>query len=145
MSEGKGNVVVAIILGVLGALGAFILGVLARQPEVNRLKKQVKNLQELSKRGQITITELDRQVDEIHKRYEAFKVWAYMDKKRELFLISCFCKEIIVLSKINKYKHPTSNEEKLFLKNCNTVIDGDQVSKEIMDNIGNYLIKKYNN
>ena len=67
----------------LSAGGGAIGGALARQPEINRLKAQVKKLQEEIERLQSVIKEQDRQIRELKIRYNALKAYSFSERAKQ--------------------------------------------------------------
>lgn len=73
---------VAIGLLLAGGFGAGV-GALSRQPEINRLKAQVKILQEEISRLQLIVREQDRQIKELKIRYKALRAYSFIERKRQ--------------------------------------------------------------
>jgi hypothetical protein len=64
---------ITIVFGLLGLFGGGTIGALARQPEINKLKEQVKTLQKEVKRLNSLIDEQNRQINALRGKYEALK------------------------------------------------------------------------
>jgi biotin-(acetyl-CoA carboxylase) ligase len=150
------------LTGILTALGTLVglgIGVLIRQPQINKMKKQIQILQkELPQKIENIQKELNRQIDELHKRYEALKVWQFyqkwkqskiiIKKGKETFILKCLCKEgIELLGKSIREKLDgkilLNDDEKIFLINFSEMIDGKPINSETMDKISVYLMEKY--
>ncbi|MDR1971272.1 MAG: hypothetical protein LBQ46_05070 [Treponema sp.] len=156
--EMQGKVVTVIMAG-LGSLVGLGIGALLRQPEINRLKKEIKHLQEeLPGKIENIENELNRQIDELHKRYTALKLWQFIEKKKqkglmleknkEIFIFRCFCKEGIELlgkgiAEKKEKQVLLANQEREFLDNFTDLLDGKAISEDVMDKINDYLLTKY--
>jgi hypothetical protein len=64
------------------ALGA-LMGALARQPEINRLKKQIKILQCEIVRLKKCIIEQHRQIKVLKSKFTALKAWQFIEKAQK--------------------------------------------------------------
>ena len=130
-----GETVIKWIIGGLAALGGLAIGALARQPEVSSYKKQIITLKkDLSERMLKVEEELNRQVDELNKRYMALKAWQFFEKAkaksiyekkaREVFFMKCCCSEYIrILGKSLSKDMFLNEQETQFLKSFDNVLN----------------------
>ncbi|AIQ56179.1 hypothetical protein [Paenibacillus borealis] len=72
-----------ILVPIIAALGGVVAGTLSRQPEVNRLKQQVRTLQAEIQRLQALVKEQDRQIKELKIRYNALKAYQFTEKIKQ--------------------------------------------------------------
>ncbi len=66
----------------LTAAGGITIGVLSRQPEINRLKEQVRVLQREIETLRKAMQEQQRQINELKIRYSTLKVWNFAERQR---------------------------------------------------------------
>ena len=67
---------------VLTGAGCLVAGALSRQPEINRLKEQVRVLQKEVESLRRAMHEQQRQIEELKIRYSALKAWNFVEKQR---------------------------------------------------------------
>ncbi len=67
---------------VLTAAGSLAVGALSRQPEINRLKEQVRILQKEIETLRRAMQEQQRQIEELKIRYSTLKAWNFAEKQR---------------------------------------------------------------
>jgi len=67
---------------VLTAAGGLAIGALSRQPEINRLKEQVRVLQREIETLRKAMQEQQRQIDELKIRYSTLKAWNFAERQR---------------------------------------------------------------
>ena len=71
-------------LWTLGAsVAGYYVGSLSRQPEINKLKNQVKLLQKEVERLQQVICIQNSQINELKIRYTTLKGWQYIEKNKQ--------------------------------------------------------------
>ena len=110
-----------IAAGIFASVG-FIGGALLRQPEINRLKKQVLLLQQENERLKEIIKEQKRQIFDLKKRYDSLS-FVHFIQKNELqsdikfkILVFCAFKEYSNLSMQKIKGVQLSEEQNKFLK-----------------------------
>lgn len=145
--------VIKVVIGGLAALGGLAIGALIRQPEVSNYKKQILVLKkELSERMLKVEEELNRQVDELNKRYMALKAWQffekakaksiYENKAKEVFFMKCCCSEYIrILGKSISDKNNLADEEKQFLKSFDNILNN-KVEENDSSIVKQYITEK---
>lgn len=150
MAEEK---VIKWIIGVLAALGGLAIGALARQPEVSSYKKQIIALKkDLSERMLKVEEELNRQVDELNKRYMALKAWQFFEeakaksiyekKAREVFFMKCCCSEYIrILGKSLSKDMSLNEQETQFLKSFDNVLNN-KLEENDLNSVKVYISNK---
>lgn len=143
--------VVKVIIGGLAALGGLAIGALARQPEVSKLKKQVTILKkDLSERMYKVEEELNRQLDELNKRYLALRAWQFFEKRKtriiyekkadEVYFMKCCCSEFIrLLGKSVAKKEKLLESEQTFLSSFTNVLENKSTEQEV-DFIKRYIL-----
>lgn len=81
---------IPLIIPILTGIGGLVAGALSRQPEINRLKEQVKILQSEIIRLQGVIKEQQRQIEELKIRFNTLKASNFIEKKRILGITKGF-------------------------------------------------------
>lgn len=64
------------------AVGGLVVGALVRQPEINRLKEQVRTLQKEIVRLQSVLKEQQRQINEFKIRLQTLKAHSFVERQR---------------------------------------------------------------
>jgi len=131
-------------------LGGAAIGALARQPEVNRLKAQVRELQEEIQRLQRIVQEQDRQIKELKIRYEALKVYQIMERMKQksrvrgsLIFQYAFMEYLDLLVMRTHDEEELQEEQQLFFNIFDKIINGKVLSVEEKMLIREYIIDKY--
>lgn len=128
---------------------SFVAGILARQPEVNKLKQQVKALQKEIDRLNRVIVEQNRQISELKVRYKALKGYAFIEKMktecdiRGILLHQCAYKEWMELTLSQANEKPISEEELHFYNLYEALLRGGEVSDEQIGEIRSYIYQRY--
>jgi len=137
-----GETVAKVIIGGLAGLAGLAIGALSRQPEVSKYKKQVLTLKnDLSERMFNVEKELNRQVDELNKRYLALKTWQFLEKRKtrlvyekkaeEVFFMKCCCSEYIrLLGKSVARNEVISDAERTFINYFTSILEGKATEQE---------------
>jgi uncharacterized protein YchJ len=120
-------------LPILGswALGTLI-GALLRQPEINRLKKQVKILHNEISRLKTIILEQKRQFEVLRNKYTALKAWNFIEKARnktKLYgtIIHAYAlNDYLLLSNEVLNKQELSDDQKVFVNLYDRLINKPQ-------------------
>lgn len=74
--------VVSVVWGLIGLTGGGLLGALSRQPEINRLKEQVRKLQAEVDRLNRLISEQDRQIQGLRMKYDVLRGKSIMEEAK---------------------------------------------------------------
>jgi hypothetical protein len=148
--EVKMTITVMIVAGAF--FGGFTVGALFRQPEINRLKKQVRQLQNNQGELYSTIKEQQRQVDVLKYEYNALQFYQFAKKqdnrkiyKEELLKVYMYKEYVDIL-----YEQLASDKE--LDKDRNTYFsimndffeDNKKVSEAQMKEAQQYILAKYN-
>jgi len=137
---------IPLIVPIVVGAGSFIAGALSRQPEINRLKKQVKVLQEQIEKLQFVIQEQQRQIEEYKLRYKALKGYHWIEKRKCMgvtkgFLVLQYAfKEYIELS-IAQASGKNINENELRFYNAYNALMSDIVIPDTEKLFINVFIK----
>ena len=121
---------IPVIVWLLGMGGTFILGALARQPEINRLKAQIEQLQKNQEALRKTILEQQRQIEELKIRFNALKAWQFQQriehsrKIRSVQLHRCALKEYMTLAVQRIRGRELTEEQSAFINVYGRVMDG---------------------
>ena len=133
----------------LAAIGGGIIGALARQPEVNRLKKQVRLLQNEVDRLHGIISGQMREISELYIRYKALKGLRFSERaaqkkniKGHLLHLYSY-KEYIELLCFQAKGNELNNSQKGFFNAYELMLDGNDIPMENYLSIKNYISEKY--
>lgn len=140
-----------VILAAFVLVIVFVIGFLIRQPQVNKLKKQLEVLQKDNSRLLDMIRSKQAEYQELLLQHQALKALQFRKKaksneklSRNLIMQYAIYEYISLLIKGGRYGKKMTNEEKAFYKAFQNVIDGKQVSDFDKENI-KYFIKKRHN
>lgn len=133
---------------ILAGLGGGVIGALSRQPEINRLKKQVQLLQEEIQRLQSVIEEQNRQIQELSIRYKTLKAWQFSERARSraqargAIMHQWAFKEYIELLCFQSRELPISEDEKKFFNAYENLLSGKgDMNERVL--IRDYVAAKY--
>jgi hypothetical protein len=70
------------IIPLLTGTSGLVIGALSRQPEINRLKEQVRVLQREVTALRRIMQEQQRQIEELKIRYNSLKAWNFAERRR---------------------------------------------------------------
>lgn len=137
-----------LIAGAIAA-GSFVAGVLFRQPEINRLKKQVHILQQETERLQRIIEEQNRQICELQTRYKALKGYQFVERAKQAgrtrgALIHQYAfKEWLELTCGQASGRSMGEDETEFFNTYEAVLHGVDVPKENLVKIKEFIQNRY--
>jgi hypothetical protein len=140
---------IPLIVPILVGAGGLIAGMLVRQPEINRLKKQVKLLQAEIARLQIVLKEQTRQVSELKIRYNAIKSLHFLEKRkvgkitRGTVIFQYAWREYLELTIHMARAGKPTEEEKHFFVIFETLISENDVGLVEKLFLKNYIASKY--
>lgn len=69
------------LIAAIGILGGFVLGALSRQPEINDLKKQVRQLKKQHGHLVQVVNAQNREIEDLLARYHALKVYQVFQRR----------------------------------------------------------------
>lgn len=123
------------ILAALIGLGAFLAGILIRQPRINKLKKQVETLQKDNSRLISLCESKQNEYRELLVQHKALKAFQFRkkavlhDKMVESISMQYAIKDYVsLLIKRVKHEQELSKEEIMFFNAFEKVIDGKTIS-----------------
>lgn len=131
------------------AAGSFVVGALFRQPEINRLKKQVRILQQEIKRLQRIIEEQNRQICELQTRYKALKGYQFVERAklagrtRGALIHQYAYKEWLELTCGQASGESMSEDETEFFNTYEAVLHGGDVPKENLVKMKEFIQNRY--
>ena len=138
------------LIPILNLAGGLIIGALARQPEINRLKKQVKKLQNEIKRLQGVIREQKRQIGELKIRYDALKAWNFIEKAKvssslSARLMQMYCmKDYMELSVLKVKENELSEQQSIFFNLFDKIVNNyADITVEEFAELKKYIFSKY--
>lgn len=143
---------IPILVSIITGLGGIIVGALSRQPEVNRLKAQVKTLQAEIHRLQNVIKEQDRQIRELKIRYNALKAYHFVERAKQksrvkgVIMFQYAFKEYmdLLIAQARKNNIQLSKEELYFFNTFERLMNNNEVTIEEKLYIREYIRDKYN-
>jgi hypothetical protein len=141
------------VLGALLAREEFLADALSRQPEVHRLKEQVKRLHREIERLQLIIFEQDRQIYELKIRYNTLKAYQFIEKAKQkskikgAIMFQYGFKEYIELlvAKAHNPNFVLKKEEQAFFNIFERLINNANISLEEKMFVREYIRFKYKN
>jgi hypothetical protein len=144
------NKLVRHIFAALGAILLFFAGFFARQPTINNLKKQVKQLQKETERLNQLRYAQHREIGELLIKYKALGALQFKKKSLEkenikgLLIYQYGAREYLGLL-IDSVKHGIEIPKQAigFFKAFDKVIDGDKVSDSDRKKIKEYIFVKH--
>lgn len=140
------------VIAILSASAGFIAGTLARQPEINKLKKQLKSLQSANGELRIMMEKQQEQLEFMLIEYQKIKFYHILRKKEkramlrgELYINYTYKEYIELLVKNVKSmgEFEMDDNQKNFFGLCNKQISGEKLSIEEESIIRNYIFVKY--
>jgi hypothetical protein len=132
-----------------GAAAGSIIGALSRQPEINRLKKQVSLLQAEISRIQGLIVEQSRQISELKIRYNVIKGYNFLLRSKfegsiKGHIINQYAfREYVAISKTKLNGVELDEKSKSFFGLYDKLITGGNLEFKEFSFLKNYLIDKY--
>lgn len=140
------------LIVLLSAGGGTILGCAIRQPEINKLKRQVKDLQKDNTRIKQLMRQQQENLEQLMIEYSKLKFYQILDKRKlNQDVRGQICqgyeyKEYVdLLTKVLREggDENLSEEQKGFLELCTEQIEGKELGKEKEKEINDYIMKKY--
>ena len=137
---------IPLLIPILSAVGGLFVGALSRQPEITRLKKQAKILQQETERLQKLIEEQDRQIRSLKMQVNGLKgqqlIQALGRTKGAVMHQYAFKEYIDLCCELVKDK-PTTEQEKLFFNIYENMLNGIEVNIEDKVFLKEYLLRRY--
>jgi hypothetical protein len=135
----------------LAVVGGSVIGALLRQPEINRLKKQVRVLHKEIERLQGVIEEQDRQIKELKIRYDTLKAYNFVSRMqhganlRGWILQQYAFKEYVSISVCKIRGTQIEDEKTIFFNIYLKFLNGqaDEVSVAEYQLLKKYLLSRY--
>lgn len=142
---------ISLIMGLLMAGGGAVAGALARQPEIDRLKAQVKKLQEEVQRLQLVIKEQDRQIKELKIRYNALKAYSFSERAKQksnlkgaIMFQYCYKEYMdLLVVQVHNSDFVLKEEEKTFFNIFDSMVNNQELSVEEQMFLREYIRHKY--
>lgn len=140
------------LIVVLCTTGGTVLGTLIRQPEINKLKKQIKELQKDNSRVKQLMRQQQENLEKMLVEYSSIRFYHVLTKRkikqsiRGEIVIGYELKEYVDLLKrsINeKGVHNFSEREKEFFELSMQLIEGENMNISQEKFMSDYVIKKY--
>ncbi|MDI9519797.1 MAG: hypothetical protein QM308_01365 [Bacillota bacterium] len=138
-----------ILVGTLIASGGAVVGALSRQPEINRLKRLVKQLQAEIQKLQALIDEQNNQINELFVRYKALKVYQIFSKISErkniqkALVFQYGAKNYLDLLLKQVRNESVDKTDLTFFRAFEKVMNGETISKEDQKTIQVYILTKH--
>lgn len=137
---------IPLLVPILTAAGGAIVGALSRQPEVNRLKKQVKTLQAEVERLHKLIDEQDRQIKSLKMQVSGLKGYQRIQalgRTKGAVMQQYAFKEYIDLCCEQAKDKIITEKEKTFFNIYENMINGIEVNVEAKVFLKEYLFNRY--
>ena len=140
----------ALLIGFSGS-GGVVIGCLVRQPEINRLRKMVKQLNDKNSSLRKIIEEQMQLVDQLQDQIRTYQFYNWMKKRKtrvELrknltaqYAIKEYCE--ILLWKNKNRKEKLDDTQQRFFNIMDRYISGREILPEDKVFLDDYVIKKY--
>lgn len=136
----------------LSATGGTVLGCAIRQPEISKLKRQIRDLQKDNSKIKKLMYQQQETLENLMREYAKLKFYQVLQKRsmkqyvRGQILIGYEYKEYIDLLKKAIQDSGTekfSEEEKQFFEFCGHLIGEEYISDEEEKMVNAYIMKKY--
>lgn len=131
-------------------LGGVLTGFLIRQPKINKLKKQVELLQQDNRKLIAMITDKQQNYQELLIQLKALKALQFRKKSEvkeqlteNLVMQYAIKAYLSLLLKNGRYGQKLDNDEIVFFKSFEKVIDGNNLSTSDKVKIRNYIMKHH--
>lgn len=140
---------IPLLIPIAAAGVGFVAGCLARQPEINRLKKQVRILQAEIARLRKVIEEQNRQIEELKIRYNVLKAYQFVQKVKQeghirgAIIQQYAFKEYTELCCIQVRGGTLSEEQVVFFNTYELALHGKEVPDDELRELRNYIIARY--
>ena len=137
---------IPLLVPLLTAAGGAIIGALSRQPEINRLKEQVKTLQQEVERLHKLVEEQDRQIKSLKMQVNGLKGQQQIQalgKTKGAVMQQYAFKEYIELCCEQVKKKAITEQEQLFFNVYENMLNGIQVDIESKVFLKEYLYRRY--
>lgn len=127
----------------------FVAGMLSRQPEINRLKQQVRTLQAEIIRLRKLIEEQNRQIEELKIRYNVLKGYQFVQKvKQEGYIKGAIVqqyafKEYTELCCVQVRGGKLTEEQVQFFNAYELVLNNVEIPKEKLLMVRNFVVTRH--
>ncbi len=139
-----------IIFFPLIAIGGFFGGFLIRQPGINKLRKQAQLLQSDNEKLQNCLKRHQDSFDNLYLQYKGLKVLElknkaeYKGKLKNNLVLQYGIKDYLeLLFDITKNERKLTNEECIFYKSFDGVIEGKKISDRNFEKIKEYVMSNH--
>ena len=139
-----------IIIFPLIAIGGFFTGFLIRQPSINKLRKKVQLLQSDNQKLQNCLKKYQDSFDDLYLQYKGLKVLELKNKaeqkdklKNNLVLQYGIKDYLELLFDVTKNERKLTNEECIFYKSFDGVIEGKNISDRNFEKIKEYVMSNH--
>lgn len=139
-----------IIIVPLVAIASFFTGFFVRQPKINKLRKQIEIMQKQLDFIQNRMSEYQKNYDNLLIQYKGLKVLQlkkkaeYEGKLKDNLVLQYGMKDYLnLLFDVVKKDRKLTDEENIFYKSFDNVIEGKKVGKIAFENIKEYVMKKH--
>ncbi len=139
-----------VIVGILAGLGGTVIGALSRQPEINELKNQVRELQGEVERLQAIIDKQNKDIEVLKIRYKSLKAFDFKEKSQTrgymrgtLIFSYAYNEYLNLLMKHAKKDNDMSQQSVIFYNIFDKIIEGGTVSEVEKDAVKEYILGLY--
>lgn len=138
-----------IVWALISLSGGGVLGALSRQPEINKLKEQVRRLQAEVNRLNSLISEQDRQIQGLRMKYDILSGKSIIEQakakgqlKGAIMYSYCLKEYLDINCKILATEYVPEQQENAFFECFSQVLRGMQVITE-QEKIKRYFVREY--
>lgn len=137
---------IPLLIPIISAAGGAIVGALSRQPEINRLKKQVKILQAEVARLNKLVNEQDRQINSLKMQVTGLKGQQRLQalgKTKGAVMQQYAFKEFMELCCLQATDHKITEKEQKFFNTYENFLNGIDVKIEDKVYLKEYILSRY--
>ncbi len=137
------------IIPLMLTAGGVIVGALSRQPEINRLKEQVRVLQKEIETLRRAMQEQQRQIEELKIRYSTLKAWNFAEKQRTRgmtrgsLILHYGLRDYVELTVAQVRGKTLKGDDLRFFNAFNVMINDQELSDEDKTFVKEYIVAKH--
>lgn len=138
-----------IMVSLLSAAAGCVIGALSRQPEINKLKKRIKQLQKEVERLQELCRTQDEQLNVLMLKYKALKIFQFSKKNeartniRGVLVYQYAVHDYLTLLLMASRKEKLKEEDVIFYNIFDKVIEGQEVCDEERNALKEYITYRH--
>ena len=144
------NKIIMVIGMAISAAGGLVAGLLIRQPEINRLHKQIESLQENNEKLKNALKDEKEKITELFVKYKALGFFRFIKKREvkdniQLHLVFQYATSdyLNILIDFASSGAKMSDEEVKFYHSYEKIIDDGIIEAKELESIKDYILLKH--